>query len=158
MYLCTHPLALLAMFHQFELLAFIVSAAVCRLLGFCRLVDTICYSEHWYLWLWGAGVDPMHLCTCAVARLDFAASTFKYSTSIILQAWAMKGCDWLLNENIETLMYSAWMNATERKEVYMPSTCAVFQLWCDDRLKVMGSTVGGSISMACKKHLVLFFA
>ena len=31
--------------------------------------------------------------TCAVARLDVAASTFKYSTVIIVQAWAMKGGD-----------------------------------------------------------------
>ena len=65
MYLCTHPLALLAMFHQFELLAFIVSAAVCRLLGFCRLVDTICYSE---LMTYDFEVQELTQCTCALVQ------------------------------------------------------------------------------------------
>ena len=70
MYLFSHPLALLAMFNHCGMLALIVSAAVCRLRGFCRLVDTICYSNTdtydaslLSTRLWGAGVDPLHLCS-----------------------------------------------------------------------------------------------
>ena len=158
MLLCSHPLTLLAMFNHFELLAFTVSTGVCRLLGFYRLVDTICYSEHWYLWHILTQYQTLWCRSWPNAIVHSPALTFKYSKVIIVQAWAMKGGDWLLNENIGTLIYSAWMNATERKEVYMPSTCAVFQLWCGERLKLMGSTFGGSISITWKKFLVLSFA
>ena len=117
MLLCSHPLTLLAMFNHFELLAFTVSTGVCRLLGFYRLVDTICYSEHWYLWHILTQYQTLWCRSWPNAIVHSPALTFKYSKVIIVQAWAMKGGDWLLNENIETLIYSAWMNATERKEV-----------------------------------------
>ena len=88
-----------------------------------RCVGCLDFVGWWILFVtpntdtYDAEVQELTQCTCAVARLDFAGSTFKYSTVIIVQAWAMKGGDWLLNENTETLMYSAWMNATEIKEV-----------------------------------------